>query len=379
MFLFAKLWIGMASLPQQCFQGGLGTSLCLSQWVRPQQFLLVKVDDEDSGEEDEVEVSEPKKPKLTQTRQNRQIWKVPTKNATIWWKACKNRKLRLLPVRMRRKRTSMSLRWMSWSACMWEHQLARSLMKMIWQSAPLQQLKNVQGEFLHLAQFHGVASHWQVCLTSPTFSLIFRARSCFHTFGSSSSTWGLETAAAMQSSFVAIRTHARCLELWTGTNGPNTSAKFWMITMVHVETASAEVRLGRRYLKAPSKNCWARTIPASLLLRQAKLFYSFLLSGQQNGGSVWSWRHGQATSKRRSHATCPSTSPSSRQRAWLFLNLLQEKPKELSMPMLRVLLWIAPPSALHAFFPMSLQRLRLTSLRLRWQPVHWRLSRWHTL
>ena len=69
---------------------------------------------------------------------------------------------------------------------MWEHQLARSLMKMIWQSAPLRQLNNVQGEFLHLAQFHGVASHWQVCLTSRTFNLIFRARSCFHTFGSSS-------------------------------------------------------------------------------------------------------------------------------------------------------------------------------------------------
>ena len=50
--------------PKPCFQGSLGTSLCLSQWVRPQQFLLVKVDDLDSGEEDEVEVRESKKPKL---------------------------------------------------------------------------------------------------------------------------------------------------------------------------------------------------------------------------------------------------------------------------------------------------------------------------
>ena len=49
---------------KKSFQGSLGTSLCLSQWVRPQQFLLVKVDDLDSGEEDEVEVRESKKPKL---------------------------------------------------------------------------------------------------------------------------------------------------------------------------------------------------------------------------------------------------------------------------------------------------------------------------
>ena len=54
----------LRQIQKKCFQGSLGTSLCLSQWVRPQQFLLVKVDDLDSGEEDEVEVRESKKPKL---------------------------------------------------------------------------------------------------------------------------------------------------------------------------------------------------------------------------------------------------------------------------------------------------------------------------
>ena len=91
----------------------MGTSLCLSQWVRPQQFLLVKVDDIDSGEEDEVEVRESKKPKLNPDEIESPDLKGADKECYDLMKSLQEQEAKIASFRMRRKRASMSLRWMS--------------------------------------------------------------------------------------------------------------------------------------------------------------------------------------------------------------------------------------------------------------------------